>query len=79
MSISALSFPEGEESMFTVGAESGDIYESNLHGDTRVLKSFSGHTAPVTSLSYHPKVLQPDIDSLFATSSIDWSVKLWVY
>jgi len=39
--------------------------------------TYSSHQAHVTSLHFHPNSGSANFSSLFLTSSLDWSIKLW--
>lgn len=76
-------FPEGETDKFFVGAEDFNIYQCNLHSETKnhVEKLLQGHRAAITALHVHPGVGQSDrhgeMSDLILSSSMDWSIKLW--
>ncbi|CAL8075770.1 unnamed protein product [Calicophoron daubneyi] len=38
---------------------------------------FKGHCAPITSISTHPSPGAVSFSSLFLTTSLDWTVRLW--
>lgn len=44
-----------------------------------IVELYSGHTAPVTALHYHPASHEDEFESsdLLLSSSFDWSVMLW--
>ena len=78
-----MEFAEGETDKFVVGAEDFNIYQCNLHSESKVHveKALQGHNAPVTALSVHPGTSQnekyPEMTDLLLSASMDWTVKLW--
>lgn len=78
-----MEFAEGETDKFYVGSEDFNIYQCNLHSESKihVEKACQGHNAPVTSLSIHPGTSQnqqyPEMSDLVLSASMDWTVKLW--
>lgn len=83
VSITALSFPEGETTTFWVGTEEGNLYSANRYdraGAKAGLSQFElyrGHSGPVTGMDFHPVAGSVDLSDLFLTSGVDWTVKLW--
>lgn len=79
----ALAFPASDPTFFLTGTEEGVIYPCHRYDragapagtDTRL--SYRGHTAPITSLSFHPARGPVDLGALALSSSLDWSLKLW--
>eukprot|EP01129_Flabellula_baltica_P006461 TRINITY_DN2420_c0_g1_i3.p1 TRINITY_DN2420_c0_g1~~TRINITY_DN2420_c0_g1_i3.p1 ORF type:complete len:507 (-),score=115.09 TRINITY_DN2420_c0_g1_i3:518-2038(-) len=77
--VTSMTFPEGEENVFYLGAENGSVLQGCLHGDkSGITRRFAGHFGPVTSCDIYPF---PDASfgSLLLTSSVDWTVNLWVF
>ncbi len=79
-----LRFQYGETNAFLCGAESGDVWRGFRHGAHSGLhERFSGHSAPITGLDWHPKIATAGGGGgsssmpLFLTSSADWTVRLW--
>lgn len=78
-----MAFPPADPTSFLVGSEQGTIYPCHRYDragagagtDTRL--RYKGHTAPVTSLSFHPARGPIDFGDLFLSTGLDWSVKLW--
>ncbi|KAL8920354.1 MAG: hypothetical protein Q9208_006325 [Pyrenodesmia sp. 3 TL-2023] len=78
-----MSFPPADPTSFLVGTEEGTIYPCHRYDragagagtDTRL--RYKGHTAPVTSLNFHPARGRIDFGDLFLSTGLDWSVKLW--
>lgn len=78
-----MAFPPADPTSFLVGTEEGTIYPCHRYDragagagtDTRL--RYKGHTAPVTSLHFHPARGRIDFGDLFLSTGLDWSVKLW--
>ena len=53
-----MEFPEGETDKFYIGAEDFNLYQCNLHSETKthVEKMLTGHRAAVTSINVHPGI-----------------------
>ncbi|KAL8684585.1 MAG: hypothetical protein Q9218_008231, partial [Villophora microphyllina] len=83
MSPLCLSFPPADPTSFLVGTEEGTIYPCHRYDragavagtDTRL--RYKAHTAPVTSLDFHPARGAIDFGDLFLSTGLDWSIKLW--
>jgi dynein intermediate chain, cytosolic len=79
----ALTFPASDPTFFLTGTEEGVIYPCHRYDragapagvDKRL--SYRGHTAPITSLAFHPARGPVDLGALALSSSLDWSLKLW--
>ena len=78
-----MAFPRGDPTYFLVGTEEGGIYpchrydRANAKAGVDVSVRYRGHTAPLTSIQYHPGRGPVDLEDLVLSSSLDWSVKLW--
>ncbi|KAL8977194.1 MAG: hypothetical protein Q9205_006956, partial [Flavoplaca limonia] len=78
-----MGFPAADPTSFLVGTEEGTIYPCHRYEragagagtDTRL--RYKGHTAPVTSLDFHPARGPIDFGDLFLSTGLDWSIKLW--
>ncbi|KAJ1677417.1 hypothetical protein EV182_006218, partial [Spiromyces aspiralis] len=83
VAVTALDFPDGETVGFLIGTEEGKMYQANRYdraGSKTGLNPhdiYTGHTAPITSLHFHPPTGSTDFSDLYLTSSIDWTTKLW--
>ncbi|KAI9886288.1 MAG: hypothetical protein M1823_001897 [Watsoniomyces obsoletus] len=78
-----LSFPRADPTYFLVGTEDGGIYPCHRY-DRADAKAgvdptirYGGHTAPITSVHYHPGRGPVDLEDLVLSTSLDWSIKLW--
>lgn len=81
-----IDFSEGENNSFMGGTEDGSLFQAQIHGSKAgIVESYAGHTAPVTSVHWHPAEEKSgttmddglDCSNLLLSSSFDWSVKLW--
>lgn len=78
-----LSFPPADPTSFLVGTEEGTIYPCHRYdragavAGTDARLRYRAHTAPVTSLAFHPSRGPVDLGDLFLSTGLDWSVKLW--
>ena len=78
-----MDFPEGDTDKFYIGAEDFNVYQCNLHSESKqyVEAVLQGHNAPVTSIHAHPGLSQSekhsDLSDLVLSSSLDWTIKLW--
>jgi len=77
-----ITFPHEEANNFFTGVEDGTIYSAQVHANQaneNVVETFTGHQAPITSLSVMPyfQDLSTDASNLLLSSSYDWTVKLW--
>ncbi len=78
-----MSFPAADPTSFLVGTEEGTIYPCHRYeragagAGTDVRLRYKGHTAPVTSLDFHPARGPMDFGDLFLSTGLDWSIKLW--
>lgn len=60
---------------FLTGAEDGNVYSGSLYGARAgVTDCVEAHAGPLTAVSAHR---HPDLQHLYLTASMDWSVKLW--
>ncbi|KAL8626279.1 hypothetical protein Q9189_008043, partial [Teloschistes chrysophthalmus] len=78
-----LSFPPADPTSFLVGTEEGTIYPCHRYdragavAGTDARLRYRAHTAPVTSLAFHPSRGPVDLGDLFLSTGLDWSIKLW--
>lgn len=78
-----MAFPRADPTYFLVGTEEGAMYachrydRANAKAGVDPSISYRGHTAPLTSLQYHPGRGPIDLEDLVLSSSLDWTVKLW--
>ncbi|KAL8940623.1 MAG: hypothetical protein Q9211_002188 [Gyalolechia sp. 1 TL-2023] len=78
-----MAFPPADPTSFLVGTEEGTIYPCHRYdragagAGTDVRLRFKGHTAPVTSLNFHPARGHIDFGDQFLSTGLDWSIKLW--
>lgn len=78
-----MAFPPADPTSFLVGTEEGTIYPCHRYdragagAGTDIRLRFKGHTAPVTSLNFHPARGPIDFSDLFLSTGLDWSIKLW--
>ncbi|XP_030203443.1 dynein cytoplasmic 1 intermediate chain 1a isoform X10 [Gadus morhua] len=78
VAVTAMDFPTGDVNNYVVGSEEGTVYTASRHGSKAgICEMFEGHQGPVTGISCHNAVGPVDFSHLFATSSFDWTVKLW--
>jgi dynein intermediate chain, cytosolic len=78
-----IAFPQADPTYFLSGTEEGTIYACHRYEragakagvDARI--RYTGHTAPVTSLDFHPARGPVDLGDLVLSASMDWTVKLW--
>ncbi|KAL9608911.1 MAG: hypothetical protein Q9167_006280 [Letrouitia subvulpina] len=83
LSPTCMVFPPSDPTSFLVGTEEGTIYPCHRYDragakagtDTRV--RYRSHTAPVTSLDFHPARGPIDLSDLALSTGLDWTVKLW--
>lgn len=67
--VTALAFaPDGKTAI--LGNDEGAVYLFNL-GDGKIVRTFTGHTGPITGIAFHPS------GTVMATVSKDRTVKLW--
>ncbi|KAL8990057.1 MAG: hypothetical protein Q9169_008218, partial [Polycauliona sp. 2 TL-2023] len=78
-----MGFPAADPTSFLVGTEEGSIYPCQRYeragaaAGTDARLRYKGHTAPVTSLDFHPARGPIDFGDLFLSTGLDWSIKLW--
>lgn len=78
-----MDFPAADPTSFLVGTEEGTIYPCHRYeragagAGTDARLRYKGHTAPVTSLDFHPARGPIDFGDLFLSTGLDWSIKLW--
>ncbi|XP_061090227.1 dynein, cytoplasmic 1, intermediate chain 2a isoform X2 [Conger conger] len=78
VAVTSMSFPLGDVNNFVVGSEDGSVYTACRHGSKAgISEMFEGHHGPITGIHCHTAVGPIDFSHLFATSSFDWTVKLW--
>jgi dynein intermediate chain len=78
-----IAFPQADPTYFLAGTEEGTIYACHRYEragakagvDARI--RYSGHSAPVTALDFHPVRGAVDLGDLVLSASMDWSVKVW--
>ncbi|OLL21904.1 Cytoplasmic dynein 1 intermediate chain 2, partial [Neolecta irregularis DAH-3] len=78
-----LTFQTSDPTHFILGTEEGTLYPVHRY-DRAGSKagvdpnlSYRGHTAPVTSVDFHPVKGLIDLGDLVLSSSLDWTVRLW--
>ncbi|KAL9598145.1 MAG: hypothetical protein Q9219_004701 [cf. Caloplaca sp. 3 TL-2023] len=78
-----MAFPPADPTSFLVGTEEGSIHPCHRYdragagAGTDPRLRYRGHTAPVTSLSFHPARGPIDFGDLFLSTGLDWSIKFW--
>ncbi|KAL8906795.1 MAG: hypothetical protein Q9171_006124 [Xanthocarpia ochracea] len=78
-----MGFPAADPTSFLVGTEEGTIYPCHRYeragaaAGTDGRLRYKAHTAPVTSLDFHPARGPIDFGDLFLSTGLDWSIKLW--
>lgn len=78
-----MGFPAADPTSFLVGTEEGTIYPCHRYeragagAGTDARLRYKGHTAPVTSLDFHPARGPIDFGDLFLSTGLDWLIKLW--
>ncbi|KAA0703270.1 Cytoplasmic dynein 1 intermediate chain 1 [Triplophysa tibetana] len=78
VAVTCMAFPAGDVNNFVVGCEEGTVYTASRHGSKAGIgEMFDGHQGPVTGITCHNAVGPVDFSHVFATSSFDWTVKLW--
>ncbi|KAI1884840.1 hypothetical protein AGOR_G00213980 [Albula goreensis] len=78
VAVTSMSFPLGDVNNFVVGSEDGSVYTACRHGSKAgISEMFEGHHGPITGIHCHTAIGPIDFSHLFATSSFDWTVKLW--
>ncbi|CAN0360103.1 cytoplasmic dynein 1 intermediate chain 1-like isoform X3 [Lampetra fluviatilis] len=78
VAVTCMAFPLGDVNNFVVGSEEGSVYTASRHGSKAgICEMFEGHQGPITGIACHAAVGPVDFSHLFATSSFDWTVKLW--
>lgn len=83
LSPTCMAFPSSDPTYFLVGTEEGSIYPCHRYDragakagvEPRI--AYTGHTAPVMSIDFHPVRGPVDLGDLVLSSSLDWSVKIW--
>ncbi|KAJ1955835.1 hypothetical protein EC988_001666, partial [Linderina pennispora] len=82
VSVTCFDFADNETAAFVAGTAEGVAYQVNRYdraGSKAGLAGFDAyraHTAPLTSLSFHPPIAS-DFSDLFLTTSADWTTRLW--
>ena len=79
VAVTALAFGHGETNSFYVGAETGTLYDVEMHGSQPgVQQSYDAHFALVSSMQFHPQTdVRGSASDILLTSSFDWTLKLW--
>ena len=78
-----MSFPAADPTSFLAGTEEGTIYSCHRYdragaiAGTDARLRYKAHTAPVTSLDFHPARGPIDFGDLFLSTGLDWSTKMW--
>ncbi|KER21419.1 hypothetical protein T265_15099 [Opisthorchis viverrini] len=79
-----MSFFANDVNNYAVGAENGNAYCGQRHSSRTATTDdasrnvpYKGHCAPITAISTHPCPGAMNFSSLFLTSSLDWTVRLW--
>lgn len=78
-----MGFSPADPTSFLVGTEEGTIYPCHRYDRAGAVKGtdtrlrYKGHTAPVTSVAFHPARGPIDFGDLFLSTGLDWSIKLW--
>jgi dynein intermediate chain len=83
VSVTCMDFQQQETTSFWVGTEEGKVFQCNRFdragskAGIDLSISYHGHEGPITGLQFHPGNSLVEYQSLFLTSSLDWSVRLW--
>ena len=81
--VHCMDFPENDTDKFYVGSEDFNLYQCNLHSESKIHieTAMHGHHAPITAVNVHPGLSQnekrAEMTDLVLSSSLDWTVKLW--
>ncbi|KAK6415462.1 hypothetical protein LTR95_017587, partial [Oleoguttula sp. CCFEE 5521] len=78
-----MAFPASDPTYFLTGTEQGSILPVHRYDragakagvDPR--QSYTSHSAPVTSIDFHPGKGKVDLGDLFVSCGLDWTVKVW--
>nr|OQO31628.1 hypothetical protein B0A51_00780 [Rachicladosporium sp. CCFEE 5018] len=78
-----MAFPASDPTYFLAGTEQGSILPVHRYDragakagvDPRL--SYTSHSAPVTSIDFHPSKGKVDLGDLFVSCGLDWTVKVW--
>jgi dynein intermediate chain len=81
--VHCVKFPENETDKFFVGSEDFNLYQCNLHSESKfhIEQAMFGHFAPITAIDVHPGLSQhekrTEMTDLVLSASLDWTIKLW--
>lgn len=79
VAVTTCAFAHGETNSFYVGAETGTVYNVEMHGSQPgVQNAHAAHHALVSSMQFHPQTdVRGSASDVLLTSSFDWTLKLW--
>ena len=76
LNVLSMGMQQNDTNNLLIGCDNNNIYQIALNDDPSsnyMLNSFKSHEGPVYSIDYHPN----EFSHIFATSSADWTTKIW--
>ena len=76
LNVLSMGMQQNDTNNLLIGCDDNNIYQISLNEESSgnsILNSFKGHEGPVYSIDFHPN----DFSHIFATSSADWTTKIW--
>ena len=76
LNVLSMGMQQNDTNNLLIGCDNNNVYQISLNDDpsgNNILNSFKGHEGPVYSIDFHPN----EFSHIFATSSADWSTKIW--
>ena len=76
LNVLSMGMQQNDTNNVIIGCDDGNAYQISLNEEPQgnyILNSFKGHDGPIYSIDFHPN----DFSHVFATSSADWTTKIW--
>ena len=76
LNVLSMGMQQNDTNNLFIGCDDYNAYQISLNEESLgncILNSFKGHEGPVYSIDFHPN----EFSHIFATSSADWTTKIW--
>ena len=76
LNVLSMGMQQNDTNNLLIGCDDNNVYQISLNDESSgncILNSFKNHEGPVYSIDFHPN----EFSHIFATSSADWSTKIW--
>ena len=74
LNVLSMSMQQNDTNNIFIGCDDNNIYQISLNDDSKsIINFYKSHEGPVYSIDFHPN----DFPHIFATSSADWTTRIW--